>query len=1667
MKKAQFKSHASSSRATSAGFGGLAFIKPHSCLSFFTKAPDLSSVENPHVVVAFKNLTKKDENTRSRALQDLRAFLHAQTKEKNEIDDHIVEVWVNLYPRLCIDFSRTIRDQAHSIQYDLLSLSQKRMSVRVSRFVGNWLAGQFDRDRTVASNVKKAVISLLPTDEKLVAFYSRHQAAILRYACDAIQETPETLSDERTMSKADMLAKYFIVTGSSVSLVLELLQKLDEIERSKLKENYDQFLSNDKLWKLVSCEDSGIRRTICELLIQCCQKQRHVISNNLDVLSKAFISKGLLTPQQGSVCKILDTLRILTIEFPEIWGVNRRNKVSRNGSSKHPFTVLNPYILAGPRLEPIDFWKSLQHLIKVLPLEILPKKSEEFIEFLLNLQASLLGRIGMRVNTRNAWDYYMNITESLIAHLSDKDSISVLLQKVIFPLFNKYFSNILDWDQSVENISFTITSDIDFEVIFRAYKLCLQHNIKDNAFQNQWELLGAGLISGLKICLPDKTKNFQSLQSLVSRLSKLWFLLLAEVVKYLSDNSDFEIKQDPLVIKSIEIVEAAFEVLVSRNGKQYCTAEVLQDAILLTPTLFTFSPDRLKIVRDLLLIHLPKLLYSPSAALIVPIIFQQQALSILGENLESIWLRIIDNFLSTYESFSIEVWAEIAITLLSHDEVSEKAQNHKQLQRFLVEQIDSFVQKKHSNKGIFYAAIEFSVLSQSSALVLRDTLMKYLNGQYELQRVLSLINLLNSKMHHLMDLKFDNHVLLLSRLLAIEERVLVKQETHSKLVEEIQELRDAIMGNDYVQSISKLVAIVLEENGNGTHNLSQVNRVTKKRNDIEVVKLFLPTTDNWYECLYELAKQSPGNAIAALPDFGSIIYLTDVDFKNKLPVALPCYDSYGLTMPLRKAIFTSNLLFDSPYKVASTDSNLKLLELTLLTVEMTELDIEFLFTSHLFNPSLLSDENKPLDHFIQSVSEKLKFFAGNSNLWPRDTEQYVKENSSELNLNTEINEKGSTTTMVWDLIDKLVKICELHDTISFYAAKALIRLLEFLIQRSNSEVDWLEDWISNLTVVKPSTQNFVGASAILVGLGKCGKSSITIKNLCNHLISDLLSLSADSSDFIKRFVLINSCLTIYDGVEIPVAKNRLVFSVKHVVSWMQRVEGRVEISEICRLLQRLLPSIKDIYGSFWEESLQICISIWMEQKDKPIQDENLAAIVTSLKLYSRLEEIEDPNDDLSEALVEHNEKIRSCLLALLFLKRPVNHKSLLVMDEILANLIFKILPNEVENINKYYTLLASNYFWIQSSAYMVIFRCLPKLQQQLSVDILLENSDASLPEELLPLILTAPNCFDINISPDYIESASAGYPTIRCYLLAWLLTFQIFASSSYKVRSDLNNCLKYHKCIEPLLDIIFQILGHNENLLDLKKENISSEKIQDYDLLTSVKTNNSRTDLIWILVSLYFQLLKYAPSAVKSWWLDSKKQIKNSICLWTEKFISPLLVEEELNAVLSWAESQDSLDDDQNLEIKVAKNVREVSVGYEIDDMMMRFLIRVPENYPLDLVKVQSVNRVGVSEQKWNSFLMTTNGNGSISDSLLVFLNVPSVIPSYPPIENYQTKNVGLAIIFFTPSVYSNGLNRAIKVIVRFVAILLTTEEERKYYFKENLPHLSTSPQNKLDVYQF
>ena len=96
MSKRASKPQASSTRAASnipGGFGAFtpAFGASASQLSYVSEPPDLSALSNPNVVVYFRNLSKRDSTTKTRALEDIQAYI---TSLQEPVEDSLVEAWV-------------------------------------------------------------------------------------------------------------------------------------------------------------------------------------------------------------------------------------------------------------------------------------------------------------------------------------------------------------------------------------------------------------------------------------------------------------------------------------------------------------------------------------------------------------------------------------------------------------------------------------------------------------------------------------------------------------------------------------------------------------------------------------------------------------------------------------------------------------------------------------------------------------------------------------------------------------------------------------------------------------------------------------------------------------------------------------------------------------------------------------------------------------------------------------------------------------------------------------------------------------------------------------------------------------------------------------------------------------------------------------------------------------------------------------------------------------------------------------------------------------------------------------------------------------------------------------------------------------------------------------
>lgn len=222
--------------------------------------------------------------------------------------------------------------------------------------------------------------------------------------------------------------------------------------------------------------------------------------------------------------------------------------------------------------------------------------------------------------------------------------------------------------------------------------------------------------------------------------------------------------------------------------------------------------------------------------------------------------------------------------------------------------------------------------------------------------------------------------------------------------------------------------------------------------------------------------------------------------------------------------------------------------------------------------------------------------------------------------------------------------------------------------------------------------------------------------------------------------------------------------------------------------------------------------------------------------------------------------------------------------------------------------------------------------------------------------------------------------------------FDAFSTSSFKIRNDFTDNLKTDKYVEPLLDFMFDILGHSAaHPLKLDKVHLTSEHIGDYDVKIA-ESELEEKSMQWLLVHLYYLTLKYIPGLFRSWYIDCRsKQTRVAVESWTTKYFSPMIISDTLDDVQTWADAQDApAMDESELLVKVARAAREVTAGYEIDEDSAAIVIKIPASYPIEGVNVAGLHRVAVSEKKWLSWIMTTQGvitfsNGNIIDGLQVF----------------------------------------------------------------------------------
>jgi hypothetical protein len=447
-------------------------------------------------------------------------------------------------------------------------------------------------------------------------------------------------------------------------------------------------------------------------------------------------------------------------------------------------------------------------------------------------------------------------------------------------------------------------------------------------------------------------------------------------------------------------------------------------------------------------------------------------------------------------------------------------------------------------------------------------------------------------------------------------------------------------------------------------------------------------------------EQPPNPALAVMRPFAGAVFAANKISTERTP-RKASRDINGYSVALRMAIYTTNLVPEANFCLVSNEIKVELLYFLLLTAELASDQIDLaednkLFESHL-DPEILAD---------------VRDFLSDSQSCLTNIIHDARPFSSSM-----------AFTVLENLISRLLTIASTATPTAFYAAKALSHLLPKL----NDVFGWQdasnEQWLTDLGILETSTSNGLGAVAVLIGLQDFLTTSRVVNNLCNRLISDVAGASAQADKTLGLLILLNACLAVYDESDLPVAQNRIVFAVKQILSWtptLATTDSQLA-SEACRALQSLLPAMKEVYGSYWETSLNFCISIWDSTADVLIP-QSVPMIGMALKLFTTLRNLTGANDDLEDALTVSNDKISQRLVQLLKLSRSKENLPLEFVDDLLSRNVKKIPIENIKDASEFYPLVASEFRTVQSAAFDVLHKAIPEAQQKISVDVLLEKT---------------------------------------------------------------------------------------------------------------------------------------------------------------------------------------------------------------------------------------------------------------------------------------------------------------------------------------------------------
>lgn len=300
-----------------------------------------------------------------------------------------------------------------------------------------------------------------------------------------------------------------------------------------------------------------------------------------------------------------------------------------------------------------------------------------------------------------------------------------------------------------------------------------------------------------------------------------------------------------------------------------------------------------------------------------------------------------------------------------------------------------------------------------------------------------------------------------------------------------------------------------------------------------------------------------------------------------------------------------------------------------------------------------------------------------------------------------------------------------------YSARAIGEIVQ-AVAETYGLPSGLDETLMKIALQKAAPETALFAAALVSGFGQTLRQSKLANNFANRLVSDVAGASPDSEKTMMVLVLLTLSAQVYERGDLPVANNRIVFAVRQITSWFDEPEklSAPLCAEICRVLSQLLPCMNEVFGSYWDKTIQFCIDLWNRANEYPLS-EALPFVHSSLKLMKVLETIAEPNDDLQDAIREAAAEKSKSIIELLKLERETESQPLEIVDSILCREVESISIRQIPDVADIFGLIGADSRDIQSAAFNLLHRAIPAAQEQHSIDILLDKTGKQVLNRLL------------------------------------------------------------------------------------------------------------------------------------------------------------------------------------------------------------------------------------------------------------------------------------------------------------------------------------------------